>query len=418
MKTKNLYIGLLLSLGSFLLPACLGQAPATFSLPAVTANIEKQFELPERAQWEKLINQDPSGQMAAFYASWATINDELGWALWLTAKYAAQQPNDAVAYQNLGAMLWEWHQQEPDAHLSQMANLAFEAAKKLAPEIAETYHNHGVMTYEEGIQQEDEGQINRGIDMIRQAVTLAPNQAGHHSQLGQMLLEQGKDQEAAEALELARQMDPSDMTFVTTFPHIPATHDYFNLQRAPCDDINFHCMEVCPGGLIGRMRVVSCEIEQSSAQLDCMKGRPYPRYYDCEIEAPSFGIIIPGFYEGFGIRTPWGNFSIYKKSGEKLAFSLESSGLNIGPLEMGLTLKGTYNIKNHNYQLEWESNLALDFIKIPKDLQEAGLQGFPGVQAKYVTNHRKQTESVEGHVLLAKMTLFRSLPAKPSTSSN
>jgi hypothetical protein len=121
------------------------------------------------------------------------------------------------------------------------------------------------------------------------------------------------------------------MALLTAVGNLPASQGSYQSNIGPTCNVNFRCQEICPKSIIGGIQSVTCEIENSSAQMACQEGKPYPTSYDCSEDFPEYGIMIPGLNAGFSIGVP--GFSAHVKvNGDGSVDVRVEAGPSIGPV--------------------------------------------------------------------------------------
>jgi len=153
----------------------------------------------------------------------------------------------------------------------------------------------------------------------------------------------GKPDKAAKALNRAHMMNTIDPAFlvVRKKPKFAQSSQWANAQRNYCK-VDFQCFNNCPGGITGRIMAVTCKMNESSAQLDCEAGKPYPTSYRCEEEIPEYGILIPGLSSGLSIVTPFGRVDFTINGAGKVNYRIKGGPNLPGGLSAELEAKGSY----------------------------------------------------------------------------
>ncbi|NER26918.1 MAG: tetratricopeptide repeat protein, partial [Symploca sp. SIO1C4] len=105
-------------------------------------------------------------------------------------------PNDAVAYYNLGIALRQ--QGKLDEEID-----SYQQAIQLNPNYANAYNNLGVALSEQG-------KLDQAIDSYQQAIKLNPNDADAYNNLGIALRQQGKLDQAIDSYQQAIKLNPND----------------------------------------------------------------------------------------------------------------------------------------------------------------------------------------------------------------
>jgi hypothetical protein len=135
------------------------------------------------------------------------------------------------------------------------------------------------------------------------------------------------------------------MAVLQTAAALPGIAASYREELARECNVNFRCQEICPRSIIGGINSVTCEMENSSAQLACMAGEPYPTSYRCEEEIPEYGILIPGLNAGFSIAFPGFSAHVVVQGDGRVDVRVEV-GANAGPLTGFLRGDGHFSPTN------------------------------------------------------------------------
>lgn len=270
----------------------------------------------------------------------------------------------------------------------EMATYLFAAAVERDPSRAAALSNLGVTALElSALGQPLAALGGEGIvDLQRLAVGLAPDDNAIRLNLATALLRLGGDEAVAEAADILREIseaDPEDslaavrlaealamlgeMEEATTalgraFAARPMSPAVSFANAAIFDgggitppanscNVDFRCDEVCPGGIIGRLNYVTCEISNTTAQSDCEAGRPFAESFDCRAQMPRFGILIPGLDPGFSILTPWGSIDLIQQGDGSIDYRVRFLSPSLGPAQAFVDSKGSYQPSNG--ELQW-----------------------------------------------------------------
>lgn len=262
----------------------------------------------------KNANNDPLTIMSLGH--YAYLNRELETATWLYALSKDQKPEDVNNLSNLALCLHELSVMNPSKKdFLQKAISMLEKAGGLEPANAAVQNNLGYAYFQQYLNSNDSSLLVKAEDAFNRAIALDPNNSVFYSHLADVKKAQKKNKEAISNLNKAFKLNPYDGIFInstngfTEFASATSSRSY-------CDSINFYCMKNCPPSIIGRIKVVTCEMAQQDARFDCAAGRPYAISYNCDDEIPATGFMIPGLQSGVGIITPWG----------KIAFLIQGGG--------------------------------------------------------------------------------------------
>lgn len=178
--------------------------------------------------------------------------------------------------------------------------------------------------------------------LLEAAVAADPDNGLFGARLADVLMDLGLEDLAREALNRAFALEP------VSVPIAVANAKYFGgeaIGRSPemCK-VDFRCDEVCPGGIIGRINFVTCEMENASALNACRAGQPFPVAFNCQAQMPKFGILIPGLDPGFSILTPWGSIDILVQGDGTIEAKIRINGPALaGPLKSLVAIEGSYD---------------------------------------------------------------------------
>ncbi|WP_375552640.1 hypothetical protein [Rhodophyticola porphyridii] len=174
------------------------------------------------------------------------------------------------------------------------------------------------------------------------ATELAPEEPLYWTNLARSTAAAGDADGAAAALARAHLLEPNGLALLETLPMLPgAAPGYSRALQTQCD-VNFRCQEICPRSIIGGLMSVTCEIENSSAQIACTEGRPYPTSYRCEEDLPEYGILIPGLNSGFSVAVPGFSAHVLVQGDGSVDVRVEA-GASIGPVGGYLRADGHYD---------------------------------------------------------------------------
>jgi tetratricopeptide (TPR) repeat protein len=254
-------------------------------------------------------------------AHFAYLTRHLELATWLYARAAQVEPGDASNWSNLGLGLTELAMAGgagADATL-RAAVATLREAVRLAPEAAAAHGNLGVALLQSGELAQAETHLGR-------AIALDPAMSLFHSHLGEVLVAAGRPEEAGMAFARAHRLDPFDGVLLRVVQGGgPAGEAYAAAPRDYCA-VDYDCMRSCPGGIIGRINAVTCEMEQASAILACREGAPYASEYDCSMDLGSIPFILPGMFPGLSIVTPVGRIDVLVQGNGRVDFRVKLNG--------------------------------------------------------------------------------------------
>jgi tetratricopeptide (TPR) repeat protein len=189
------------------------------------------------------------------------------------------------------------------------------------------------------IAQGGEAALDEAIGLLEALHDAAPDDPRFAARLAAALKLAGRDDEAAAMLAEAYVADP-------TSPYVSAVrmHHFGGapVSPGPLCNVDFRCGEICPGGIIGGINRVTCEMESAGAQQACLASEPFPSTYNCDIQMPAFGIMIPGLFPGFSILTPFGSVDILVQGGGRVDYRVKVMTPSLGPVQAFADAQGSY----------------------------------------------------------------------------
>lgn len=275
---------------------------------------------------EEIIKNTNNNPLSIQYLGhYAYLNRQLETAAWLYALAGERKPGDISNQSNLALCLHQLSVKDPARKaLLQSAIDILEKAVVTSPETAAVQNNLGYAYYQQYLNSNDAAFLEKAEDAFNKAIIIDPSNSVFYSHLADIKKAQSKTDEAIRHFNKAFRLSPFDgvlLASTSVFPAFAAAKE----SRSHCDSINYNCMKNCPPSIIGRIKVINCEISQQDAQMACAEGKPYATSYNCDDEIPSTGFIIPGLQSGFGIITPWGKFTAMVQGGGKIDFKAEVS---------------------------------------------------------------------------------------------
>jgi hypothetical protein len=260
---------------------------------------------------------------------------------WFFGQGALADPGDAAALSNFAALMAMTYQDAgpaaPDTWLP-AAYAAARAADALSPDTAAILNNLGNLA-------RMAGDLDTALAAGRRATEIAPDEPLYWTNLARSLNAAGDSDGAAAALARAHLLEPNGLALLETLPALPgARASYGQALQTQCN-VNFRCQEICPRSIIGGLMSVTCEIENSSAQIACTEGRPYPTSYRCEEDLPEYGILIPGLNSGFSLAWPGFSVHVLVQGDGRVDVRVEG-GISAGPLGGYLRADGHFSPSN------------------------------------------------------------------------
>lgn len=317
----------------------------------------------------------------------AFLSRRIELAGWAFGKASLARPDDPIALNNFGVALHEAAVADTPggeaagsrsalrlvavAHASQLPDdldpalaLAVESLRKaveLAPERSVLRSNLGYAlfaaweaTREAALEAEAEAEL-------REAIELDPGNATAMAHLARLLLERGEIEEGVRLLERARRANQLNGVVVTMLASMPPpARQAYESQPRECG-VDYCCAERCPRSIIGQIERVSCEMEQSSAQMACEAGEPYAESYDCAAEMPQWGFLIPGLQSGVTIPTPWGRYDIIVQGDGRVDYRFKPSA-SLGGVGFSLEGQGSWSPEGGFSSVDFAGGVSVNVL--------------------------------------------------------
>lgn len=291
--------------------------------------------------FEEVIKNAKEDPVAIQYLGhYAYLNRQLETAAWLYALANEKKPDDINNQSNLALCLHELSVKDSaGGKILQSAVEILEKAATSAPGNAAVYNNWGYALYQQYLNSNDASFLDKAESAFNKAIGIDPNNSVYYSHLANVKKARKQTDEAIKDLNKAFNLNPFDGVFIAS---VAGFSEYASAKntRTYCDSINYNCMKNCPPSIIGRIKIINCEIAQQDARMACAEGKPYATSYNCDDEIPATGFMIPGLQSGFGIITPWGKIAILVQGGGKVDVKIEVTTPVPG---LQFTGSGTYN---------------------------------------------------------------------------
>ena len=263
-------------------------------------------------------------------------------AAWFFGTDALGDLSDPASLSNFSAMLVETYADSPSAAPADWLETAYAAsvaAAALSPDEAAVQNALGNAA-------RLSGHTDEAVAAARRATELAPDEPLYWSNLARALEAAGDLDGAAEALAQAHALEPNGMPVLETVAALPDIMPAYTAAIGPSCTVDFKCQQICPKSIIGGINSVTCEMENSSAQMACSAGEPYPTSYDCNEELPDYGILIPGLNAGFSVAVPGFSVHVLVQGDGTLDIRVEAGGTLAGPVSGYLRADGHFSPSN------------------------------------------------------------------------
>lgn len=219
---------------------------------------------------------------------------------------------------------------------------SFEKALVLKNDNAAYHGNLGFVLLDIWRSSANEAILQASVDEFKKAVALNPESATAWAHLAEALAAQKDMAGAADALEKSRGLGAFNGALISAGLRMPPeVMDQYRKKSPPCK-VDFGCKANCPRSIIGQINFVTCEMEQSSAQMACDAGKPYAAGFDCSEQIPEFGILIPGLNSGFSLITPWGRLDMTVDGKGNVDYKFKA-GTSVGGVGGELTTRGSWS---------------------------------------------------------------------------
>lgn len=308
---------------------------------------------------------------------------------YMFALSAERDPGRAAALSNLGVAGHELRAAgEPVAALGpDVIVLLQRAAVALAPDDPAIAYNLATALVEQG----SEEALVEAVEILRALHEAHPDDPRHASRLTAALKLMGAGAEAEETLAEAFLAD-------STSPYLSAvrTRHFDGAPISPGENmctVDFRCSDICPQGIIGQIQLVTCEMESAGAQNSCMAGEPFATSYNCDVEMPQFGIMIPGLFPGFSILTPFGSLDVVVQGGGRIEYRAKVNSPALGPVQAFIESQGTYQPSTG--ALQWDAGGGVQYALFTRgpladelntfDLGPSGVVRYGSDQERYQT---------------------------------
>lgn len=320
---------------------------------AVRAEIAAGVGTEVGATLAEIAGAEASAEGAEGLAHALLMSRHLEMATYLFAVAVERDPGRAAALTDLGVTALELGALgQPLAALQGQAIVDLQRlAVGLAPDSLRTQLNLATALLRVG----DNAAIVEAADILRAIAAADPEDSLIAVRLAEALQLLGEDEAAIAAL--GRAFAASPMSPAVSMAN-QAIFDGAGISPpANACKVDFRCAEVCPGGIIGRLNYVTCEMSNAGAQSDCEAGLPFPVSFDCRAQMPRFGILIPGLDPGFSILTPWGSLDVLVQGDGSLQYRARLLSPSLGPVQAFVDSEGSYQPASG--EMQW--NLAPGF---------------------------------------------------------
>jgi len=258
-------------------------------------------------------------------------------AAWFFGTEALANPDDAASLNNFSTMLVQTYSDPGGAGSQALLEAAYAASTQAVNLYSDTAAFQNNLGNAARLMQ----RFDEAVAAAERAVERSPDVPLYWANLARARAAAGDDAGAAEALARAHALSPNGMAVAAARRDLPSGGPYQGAIQRNCE-VNFRCQEICPRSIIGGLMSVTCEMENSSAQLACMEGKPFPITYDCREDLPEYGILIPGLNSGFSIAVPGFSAHVVVDGQGNVDVRVEA-GVNVGPIGGYVRADGHYS---------------------------------------------------------------------------
>lgn len=268
-------------------------------------------------------------------------------AAWLYAASIERDPSAAASWSSLGVLIDEGVLSSPpnpnDERIrAGMVGMQREA-RRLDSRSAAIANNLGSALAGLGALRNDRSMIEEGAYLILEATQGNPRSSIYYVRLAESLKQIGETSAAQKFLESAFQLNSAHPSLVMSRATGGGLSDLpFSLSAPQNCQVNFDCERNCPKSIIGQIDLVTCKMEEASAQSNCLDGRVFARFFDCSAKLPRFGILLPGLDAGFSIVTPWGSIDAVMQGDGSVDFQMKFLSPSLGPAQAAVTTQGKW----------------------------------------------------------------------------
>lgn len=355
---RSLWRGVALAL-ALAVAACGRSEPADEGEAAAEAAQEQvadRVDPARRPDLEALAEAAPTAEDAEALAIAMLLYRHLEESAYFYALAVERDPGNPALMTSLGALALEMERAgRPLPALGVAEIVALQrAALELDPEDPAVLNNLAAALRRQG----GEAALAEALALQRRAAAADPDDDFLNARLAEILMEAGEAAEAREALTRAFLADPTSLSVAWT-----DAESFDGSGVSPAESacsVDFRCDEVCPGGIIGRINYVTCEMENASALSACQAGEPFATAFECEAQIPRFGILIPGLDPGFSILTPWGSIDVVVQGDGRVDVRAQVRGPAVaGPARAFFSATGSYSPSNGELRVRGGTGVSI-----------------------------------------------------------
>ncbi len=330
------------------------------------------------------------------------LNRQFDQAAWLYVAAVEREPASPASVSSLGVLIAEGVTLDaggkPDeALLAAIVELQREA-RRLDGKSAAIASNLGGALTALGAKRLDRAMIEEGAFLIHEAVQANPQNVIYYVRLAEALKLMEETSAAKKFLEAAFHLNSAHPTLVMARAPGGGLADVpLEITQGAMCQVNFDCDNKCPKSIIGQIDLVSCKIDESTAQSSCQQGKPYARFFDCAAKLPKFGILIPGLDPGFSILTPWGSFDAVMQGDGSVDFQFKVLSPGLGPAQAALQTQGSWEPSRGDLALNFEASVQYNlFNRVSPVMEQANAYDVGiSVVEKYNTGSGTATTALE-----------------------
>ncbi len=329
------------------------------------AVLAEGFEPGEPAAFQDMLAEHPEARGEALFGQLLYMRRHFDRSAWFFGADALANPSSAAGLNNFASLLQEVYLDRPEGRSDDWPSLSvavLRQARELDSQNPDILNNLGRALVGQWRVDPDAVDLDEAVELLQRARDLGGEEL---VVLGNLALALDAAGDAAGAAQILNEMHmalSSHPTFLSASGQVSNStqQTYAGLPRTYCN-VNFRCSEVCPPSIIGRINLISCEIDQTTAQQNCQAGQPYPERYDCVGELPEFGVQIPGIDSGFSISTPFGSIGANTDGDGNVRWRIEV-GPNFGPVNPYMRTDGRYNPKGGWSRTQFRGGVKFNLV--------------------------------------------------------
>lgn len=363
--------------------------------------LEAGFAAGEGDAFRTMLAADPDPNQAMVVGQLLYMRRHFARAAWFFAEAARANPDNASALNNFGVLLDETRAADPAAQPATWVQLGVDAvarANALRPGDAAIENNFARGQYNLSQVDADAADLDAAEAALAHATAAEDDNVVFLANQALVLDALGDADGAARALTRAHEFSPThpSLRIAETQVSPATTGAYAGASRNYCA-VDYQCAQRCPPSIIGQINRVTCEMEQSSAQMSCSAGEPFARNFNCAEQIPEFGILIPGLNAGFSVASPWGSFAAVVDGQGNVQWRIEA-GPNLGAINPYIRVDGGYQPSGGWSVSDTRAGVKVNLVNGNPAGQAAGEYGFQPIYVQAEGSTANQSAEVSAGV--------------------